>query len=106
MFALLSLCPHRLYLFATHHSFLPIPMAVQYGLPGSLGADSIPFPAAIVLSVAFFIAAVIRLGGYFLPRSNQPLQLTVSIISLMASGLLLGFLSSRNGMSNSFHLQQ
>lgn len=80
-------------------SFLP--MAVQYGLPGSQVADSIPFAAAIVLSVASFIAAVIRLGGYFLPRSHQPLQLVVSIISLVASTLLLGFVSSRNGMSNS-----
>jgi hypothetical protein len=79
-------------------------MAVLYGLPGSPGADSIPFPAAIVLAVIVFIAAVIRLGGYFLPRSNQPLQLIVSIISLVASGLLLGFVSSRNGKSNSPHL--
>jgi len=71
-------------------------MAVLYGLPGSPGADSIPFLAAIVLSVAFFIAAVIRLGGYFLPRSHQPLQLIMSIISLVASGLLLGFVSLRN----------
>ncbi|RDL30222.1 uncharacterized protein BP5553_10500 [Venustampulla echinocandica] len=78
-------------------------MAVLYGLPGSPGADAIPFPAAIVLSVTFFIAAVIRLGGYFLlrshQRSHQPLQLTVSIVSLVASGLLLGFVSSRNGGS-------
>ncbi|KAH6667751.1 hypothetical protein B0J14DRAFT_171385 [Halenospora varia] len=71
-------------------------MAVLYRLPGSPGSHSIPFPAAIVLSAALFIAAVIRLGGYFLPRSNQPLQLIVSIISLVASGLLLGFVSSRN----------
>jgi hypothetical protein len=109
MFASLSLYLHRLYLFAIHRLFLSIPMAVLYGLPGSPGADSIPFPAAIVLSVAFFIAAVIRLGGYFLPRlhqpSHQPFQLIVSIISLVASGLLLGFVSSRNSMSNSPYLR-
>ncbi|KAG9231494.1 hypothetical protein BJ875DRAFT_469270 [Amylocarpus encephaloides] len=105
MFALLSLCLHRFYLFATHRSFPSILMTVLYRLPGSPGADSIPFPAAIVLSVAFFIAAVIRLGGYFLPRSHQPLQLTVSIVSLVASGLLLSFVSSGNGTSNSSHLQ-
>jgi hypothetical protein len=57
-------------------------MAVLYGLPGSPDTDSIPFPAAIVLSVIVFIAAVIRLGGYFLPLSNQPLQLTVCVIYL------------------------
>lgn len=102
--ALLSLYLHRLYLFVTPRSFPSIPMAVLYGLPGSPGADSIPFPAAIALSVIVFIAAVIRLGGYFLPRSNQPLQLIVSIISLMGSGLLLGFVLSKNGRSNSPHL--
>lgn len=94
--ALLSLYLHRLYLFVTYRSFPSIAMAVLYGLPGSPGADSIPFPAAIVVAVIVFLAAVIRLVGYFLPRSNQPLQLIVSIISLVSSGLLLGFVSSRN----------
>ena len=102
--ALLSLYLHRLYLFATHRSFPSILMAVLCGLPSSPSADSIPFPVAIVLSIIVFIAAIIRLSGYFLPRSNQPLQLIVSIVSLLASGLLLGFVSSKNGKSNSPHL--
>ena len=102
--ALLPLYLHRLYLFVTYRLFPSIAMAVLYGLPGSPGADSISFPAAIVVAVIVFLAAVIRLVGYFLPRSNQPLQLIVSIISLVSSGLLLGFVSSRNGRSNSLHL--
>lgn len=106
---LLSVCltfpsPSPTNLFVTLRSIPSIPMAVLYGLPGSPGADSIPFPAAIVLSVIVFIGAVIRLGGYFLPRSNQPLQLIVSVFSLAASGLLLGLVSSRNGKSNYPHL--
>jgi hypothetical protein len=109
----LSLFLATTYVCLTFSSFLQItfvryspliPMAVLYGLPGTPGADSIPFPIAIALSVAFFITAIIRLGGYFLPRSHQPLQLTVSIISLVASGLLLGFVSSGNGTSSSPHL--
>jgi len=93
--ALLSLSS-LVYTFVTDRSVSSIQMPDLYRLPGSPDADTIPFPATIVLSIIVFIGAVIRLGGYFRPRSNQPLQLVLSVISLVASGLLLGFVSSRS----------
>lgn len=92
-------------IFVRYRLFPSILMEVLYGLPSLLSVDSIPFLIAIVLFVIVLIAAVIRLGGYFLPRSNQPLQLIISIISLVASSLLLSFVSLKNGKSNSPYLQ-
>jgi prolipoprotein diacylglyceryltransferase len=87
------------------------PMGVLYGLPGSPGADSIPFPVAIVLSVSSFIAGMIRLGyvittltrvhGHFKLSSDQLWELVGSGISVIAALLLLGFVSSKSGTSNS-----
>jgi hypothetical protein len=61
----------------------------------------IPFAAAVSLSVASVITALIRFGGYFLPPSHQLWQLVICIFSLMASITLLGLVSSRNSMYNS-----
>lgn len=116
-----------------HRSFefrcTDMPMDTVYKLPDS-GADVIPFPVAICLSVLFVITAIIRVAHVSVviirsrlyarpPPEPEPLpipdELSISdelrremigpSISVIIAILLLGFVSSRSGTRNYYLLE-